>query len=305
MTKDAIKDTFLLDQVCRLLRVMGTTSDIEAFMLKDIAVGDNKFDIIKSGNTLVVKVKDSNESIEINYDIKENKEEAVYFLSYPSDNCELNINYNFGDGTRVNLNGKVITGLASDPFKNIGAYDLMNNTDITYIANGKAQKFNWNNLEPGNVTINSLGPVLNGIQLSGDNNEILSINGVRIPSRKAMETFDIEKEKDKIKYLLEDPRHDISEVTKLAIEGHTVPYLEEKSEYFKKMAKDYDYITGRITSLMDVRANMIERFNDMNTNLTDLELISDIVEEETKVVQSEKKKDTKHEAVLAKRLGSR
>ena len=67
MTKEKIKDLFKLDELVSILKVMDNYKDVVSIKLKEVAINDNTYDILKNGDTVIIKDHNNSTGIGLSY----------------------------------------------------------------------------------------------------------------------------------------------------------------------------------------------------------------------------------------------
>ena len=301
MTKDEIKDLFKLDELTNIIRVIDGYKDVPSFQLKEIAVNGNTYDILKQGESIIIKDHNSNTGIGITYRFYESDNKYVFFNSYEENTYTMLIDYRFPNGYIVKLDGSL--QVVGDSLRNINSKDLMDSLKIDYItSSGYDTKFNWN-LEPGDLKFTPEGAELRGVVVDPYSGDIVSINGEKIPSLMDIHT-----------YVLKSPKAKANDsIYKKIVDNmpsglsfkEMLDYIDKKNEYLKMYSdRDYGEASYNVMSLISYRNALVKDLSSNSISNEDLSLIGDVVEDELKELNSKIDRGPQLKKTVARRLGS-
>ena len=304
MTKEKIKDLFKLDEIVSILKVMDNYKDVVSIKLKEVAINDNTYDILKNGDTVIIKDHNKSTGIGISYKYYESDNPYVFFNSYEMNNYHITVDYRFQNGHIVKLDGDI--SVVGDSLRHITSEDLMNSLKIEYVTDrNKKTKFDFNNLVPGNLKYDAEGATLCGIKVDPFRDEIISINGKEIPSYDEIKEF-IENDFDKP--LNEEIFNGLANMRPYKENetwGDVHKYMDKKSDYLIKFFdRDYKYAVNRVKSLIYTRGDLIEDLSEHSFSRDDLDFIGDIIEDEARLVYDDRRDNNNSYKIKAKRLGS-
>lgn len=302
MTREKIKDLFKLDEIVSILKVMDNYKDVVSIKLKEVAINDNTYDILKNGDTVIIKDHNKSTGIGISYRYYESDNPYVFFNSYEMNNYHITVDYRFQNGHIVKLDGDI--SVVGDSLRHTTSEDLMNSLKIEYVTDrNKKTKFDFNNLVPGNLKYDAEGATLCGIKVDPFREEIISINGKEIPSYNEIKEFaNIDKplNEEIINGLLcMFPNKDSRTF------GEQSKYIDKKKEYIEKFFdRDYKEAVNRVKSLIYTRGDLIEDLSEHSFSRDDLDFIGDIIEDEARLVYDDRRDNNNSYKIKAKRLGS-
>ena len=301
MNKNFVKNLFKLDEIVNILKVMDEYKEVTNVNLKNLAINDNVYDVVKSGDSLVIKDHHNGTGIGIAFKYTESDNIYMFYNDYDLGNYHFYIDYRFQNGHNIKLDGDLCA--VGNSLKYITSYDLMDNLKITYGTDKDTQvKFNWK-LEPGNLKMTNEGPSLNGILVDPEEDRIVSINGVEVPSLEEIAAYNSKDAEEKLNDELFAEVVELQKNENITTIEDSLKYLERKDAYLSKCEKDYRNALKRVKILLATRACLMEDLDLRAFASSDLDLIGDILEDESKVAYEEKKKNEKVK-VIAKRLGS-
>ena len=245
-TKDYL-ELLNLKEMTKIINILGETTNVNEFDVADITYNYKNYNFLKKGNSITVKCSDGKElEVEIdlnnvNYGINEKR----YYYYY-------NIKIITSNGDSIVVNRTLVKNY-DDSYKlfqekRFDYNALVHGCEIGYatkedknyhalIWNEEENRFNFQyGLERRNGGyLYSTG--LEEYFLSKDLNRIISINNEILPSKEAIDSFNVFEEKRKLFYILNNYRfNEVSE--KVLLE--TIKQLDKKEKFINHIKDAYE-----------------------------------------------------------------
>ena len=301
MTKNEIKDLFKLDELANILKLIEGYKDVPSFQLKEVGVNGNTYDILKQGDSIIIKDHNNSTGIGMTYRYYESDNKYIFFNSYDESTYNVLIDYRFQNGHIVKLDGNM--QVVGNSLRNVTGKDLMENLNIEYITeSGVRTKFNWN-LEPGNLKVTPEGASLNGIVVNPEKEEIVSINGEQVPTLEEIHNYNRKFPKAKAndiihQKIVENMPDDMSFKDMLE-------YIDKKDEYLKANCdRDYSEALYSVLSLVYIKQALETDLSGNSISNENLSLIGDVIEDEVRNMNSKIDRGPQLKKTVARRLGS-
>ena len=255
MYKDELLEKININSIVGLLNYLECDRDFERITLENVRLGNSVYNIYKIGDNLSIYSKNKPLLMLVNREIDP---KCVYDYG----NREIRISYKLDNNDLISFEGntKITDSL-------IDKDNLINNLKPYYYKGKNLDKIELkDDLLPYGIDSCEEGIRYHNLILSDDGKEILKINGEDIPSKKEIEAFDVEEEKRKAHSLYSIL--DFNGVTKMMFNksfgdidkdkiDNFVQKLEKKNTYLKNFSKDYDRVTDKVTSLVEIRDNFV------------------------------------------------
>lgn len=248
MNKEEVLQRMNIDSIVELVNLIENEKDITELSAQIVAEDGKKVKVEKSESGLTITLDDAPKLIV----------SSVPTAYNPYEKRDVTITYQFADGNLIQF-----TGTGDYTLEGIDKEDLVDDLKITYVSNGlsKTTRFNWF-LIPNGIQIDEEGIKYHNMLLSFDGKEIKKINDEEVPSKKDLESFDFEEEKEKVNAFLNGPVA-LNGVTKRYIED-TMSQLEKKKDYLAKSLKDYEVVTDRVSSLVQTREEFVGHLGEID-----------------------------------------
>ncbi len=267
-----------LKEIAGIIGRMGVTTDINE-LNGEVELNGVKYNYEKHGNEF--KVTDSlghQTNIKINYNEEETKDDYNRTVKYIRH--DISLDYLLNNGDYINLSNNIGLEPGYESFENVHRHDIMNGVRTKYcdkygkeIAsfglgldriclkdNNKLYEFNKDGIKCGNRIITI------------DGNSLVSISGNEIPSLDIINTFDLEKEQNKLRKIVEESN--LHPLTNEIME-ESIRRLERKERFVKDIVDYYNTDIKEVRNAIDIRNKIINGIEDSLISKEGLELVED------------------------------
>jgi hypothetical protein len=164
----------------------------------------------------------------------------------------------------------VIDGSTSALQDGLDKEELIDSLKVHVIkADGETHDLDWT-LTPSVMEETDEGIKYHNMILSYDGETILKINDESVPSFESIKSFDINEEKEKINKIINNEKIELNDVTKKYL-IEAMDKLDKKSNYLKKSNKDYEYVTNKVSHLVDVKNSVLDGIENYTINEKDID----------------------------------
>ena len=250
-----------LKEIAEIIQTLGASHHISDYSGL-IEVNGKQYHIMKEKNELIITTQDGrNMCIGINYEekyIKGYQDKDMVFTKHQAE-----VDYYFNDGSSVNLKNQMELGRGYDGFRSVQRHNLMNGLGCKYY-NQNGEPVASFNLGLEKICLNGSkkvyeftkdGIVYGNKLVSLDGDKLLLLSGSEVPGIEAMETFDVDKEKEKIRAFA-DESVELHPFTKEALEDAT-RLLDRKDRKVQEVLKFYEEDLKELRKAIAIR-NKIE-----------------------------------------------
>lgn len=266
-----------LKEIASIISRMGLTTDVD--ICGDVELNGIKYNYEKIGNTFIISDSQGRETrISINYQEQMGKDAYNRDVRYIKH--DVSIDYLLDNGEFINLSNDISLDPGFESFENIHRHDIIKGLRCKYCdKDGKTiasfgldidriclkddrniYEFNKDGITCGNKTI------------SLDGNELLSISGEEIPNIDTVLSFDLEKEQDKIRNII-NSNESLHPFTVEALED-TIRLLDRKNRYVKNIVTYYNTDIKEVRKAIKIRKNISDSLENKLIDKDALELVS-------------------------------
>lgn len=281
-----------LKEIASIIQTLGEKNDVHEIVTMT-EIGGKPISFRKKNNKLDISSPDGRKmSIAINYSEKEERDYQNRKIVYTSH--EVHVTYYLADGRKIVLSNDMPLERGYEGFKRVQRHDLLRGLNCKYFDKEGKELASFS-LELEKICLKDNNRVCSfseeGINycnklISLDGEDVLSISGTPIPAIEDLQSFDVEKEKQRI-VKLRDESENLHPFTREVLDD-SLRLLDRKERTTKDILSFYQNELGDVRRAIEIR-NKVEDALDKETFKADeLGTISNMVREKACVSKCRK-----------------
>ena len=267
-----------LKEIASIIGRMGLTTDINE-LHGEVELNGIKYNYEKHGNEF--KVTDSlghQTNIKINYSEEETKDDYNRTIRYLRH--DVSMDYLLKNGDYINLSNNIGLDSGYESFENVHRHDIISGVRTKYcdkdgkeVASfglgldriclkdkNKLYEFNEDGIKCGNRIITL------------DGNTLVSISGSEIPNLDVINSFNLEKEQDKLRKIAEES--DLHPFTKEILDD-SIRKLDRKERFVKDIVDYYNTDIKDVRNAIEIRNRIINGIESSLISKEGMELVEE------------------------------